>query len=310
MSGDEAVSLLYVDPDEQACLETRTDLEASPLLDVDVRTCSSLSTAIETLEADAIDCVVTEYELSDATGIDLLDRLRDDRPDVPCILYTDVGPDAIHTGAARDAVVEYLPRDIPDPVRSLARLVRNVLDERSQLAYPLPETEDERLAAIQRYDVDDLEATTAVDRLTELLANHFDVAVAFVGIVDAHEERFLACKGADWDRLDREDAICSHTLLEDEHLIVEHVQSDARFADIEVLAELDIRSYAGVPLTTPDGLPIGAMCLIHDEPRSYSDDDIEDLHRFAEELMEQLELRRRLSDVERAVPKPDHEGIK
>ena len=310
MPGDEAVSLLYVDPDEQARLETRTDLEVFPLLDVDVQTCRSLSDAIETLESDSTDCVVTEYELADGTVIGLLEWLRDNRPDVPCLLYTDVGPDVIDTATAEDAVVEYLPRDIPDSIRSLARLVRNILAERSQLAYPVPETEDERLAAIQRYDVDGLEAASTVDRLTELLANHFDVAVAFVGVVDAHEERFLACKGADWDRLDREDAICSHTLLEDEHLIVEHVQSDARFADIAVLEELDIRSYAGVPLTTPDGLPIGAMCLTHDEPRSYSDGDIEDVHRFADELMEQLELRRRLSDVKRAVPKPDYEGIK
>jgi len=305
MSGDETVSLLYVDPDEQARPEVQTDLEASPLLGVDVQTCGSRSAAIEALESTAVDCVVTEYELPEATGIELVHWLRDERPDVPCILYTDVGPDAIETAIAEDAVVEYLPRDIPDSSRSLARLVRNVIAERSQLAYPVSETEDERLAAIQRYDVADLEATATVDRLTELLASHFDVAVVFVGVVDAHEERFLACKGADWDRLDREDAICSHTLLEDEHLVVEHVQSDARFADIETLEALDIRSYAGVPLTTPEGLPIGAMCLIDDAPRSYSDDDIEDLHRFADELMEQLELRRRLSAVERTVPKPD-----
>ncbi|QSG06060.1 GAF domain-containing protein [Halapricum desulfuricans] len=308
MSSDETISLLYVDPDERARLEVETDLEASPLLKVDIQTCSSRAVAIETLESNAIDCVVTEYELPEATGITLLDQLRDEQPDVPCILYTDVGPNAIETTVAEDAVVEYLPRDIPDAAQSLARLVRNVVDERRQLAYPVPDDEDERLAAIHRYDVEALDAAAMVDRLTELLANRFDVAVAFVGVVDAHEERFLACEGADWDRIDREDAVCSHTLLEAEHLIVEHVQSDARFADIETLDALDIRSYAGVPLTTPDGLPIGAMCLVHDEPRSYSDSEITDLHRFADELMEQLELRRRLSEVGQAVPKPDHEG--
>ncbi|MFB6189411.1 MAG: GAF domain-containing protein, partial [Halapricum sp.] len=168
----------------------------------------------------------------------------------------------------------------------------------------------ERIAALQRYDVTDLDAVASVDRLTDLVASHFDVAVAFAGIVDAHEERFLACKGADWERLDREDSICTYTLLEDEHMIVENVQSDARFADVETLADLDIRSYAGVPLKTPDGLSIGALCLVHDEPRSYDEGETSDLHRFADELMEQLELRRRLKETERAVPKPDHEGAR
>lgn len=307
MSDAVSVSVLYVDPDDRARLETTTDLEASPLVDADVQSCGSVSAAIEALEAGAVDCVVTEYELPDGSGIDIVAWIRDNRPDLPCVLYTDADTDAIRTTTAEDAVVEYLPRDLPDSVTSLARLIGNVVKQRGQIGYPVPETEDERLAAIEQYGVDDIEALETVDRITKLVDNHFDVAVAFAGIVDAHEERFLACKGADWERLDREDTICTHTLLEEDHLVVENVQSDARFADVEILEELDIRSYAGVPLKTPDGLPIGVLCTIHDEPRSYTDEQIADLHLFADELMEQLELRRRLSEVERAVPKPGHE---
>lgn len=305
MSDAVSVSVLYVDPDDRVRRETATDLETSPLLDANVQRCGSVSEAVEALESWAVDCVVTEYDLPDGTGLDLVAWVRDNRPDIPCVLYTDAGPEAIRTATAEDAIVEYLPRDLPDPATALARLVGNVVEQRAQIGYPVPETEDERLAALEQYDIDDLDTLTTVDRLTELVANHFEVAVAFAGVVDAHEERFLACKGADWERMDREDTICTHALLEDDHLVVENVQSDARFADVDALEELDIRSYAGVPLTTPDGLPIGVLCLIHDETRSYSEGELEDLHRFADELIEQLELRRRLSDPQTPVPKSD-----
>lgn len=310
MPDADSVSVLYVEPDDDSRLETATDLEISPLLDADVESCATLDDAIDILESSSIDCVVTEHELTDGSGLELVEWIRDNQPDLACILYTNATPDAIQTATFGSVVVEYLPKEIPDSETALARLIGNVVSQRSQLAYPIPESEDERLAAIGRYDVDELDTAATVDRLTELVASHFDIAIAFAGIVDAHEERFLACKGADWETLQREDTICTYTLLEDDHLVVENVQADDRFADVEALAELDIRSYAGVPLKTPDGIPIGALCLIHDEPRTYSDDEIADLHLFADELMEQLELRRRLRETERAVPKPDHEGEK
>jgi CheY-like chemotaxis protein len=64
----------------------------------------------------------------------------------------------------------------------------------------------------------------------------------------------------------------------------------------ERLAKLDIEAYAGVPLRTPGGAAIGAFCLIHDEPRSFSDAELDDLERFGDEAMEQLELRRLLNE--------------
>lgn len=310
MSDADSVSVLYVDPADDTRVETATDLEISPLLDASVEACSTIEAAIDTLESTPVDCLVTEHDLPDGIGLELVEWIRDNHPDLPCILYTNATPDAIRTAAFESVVVEYLPKEIPDAGTALARLIGNVVSQQSQLAYPIPETEDERLAAIERYDVTNLDATATVDRLTELVASHFDVAVAFAGIVDTHEERFLACKGADWEQLDREDTICTYTLLEDDHLVVENVQADSRFADVEALEELDIRSYAGVPLRTPDGLPIGALCLIHDEPRSYTESEMTDLHGFADELMEQLELRRRLRETERAVPGPDHEGAR
>jgi len=108
--------------------------------------------------------------------------------------------------------------------------------------------------------------------------------------------------------MSREDTMCTHTILEDEMLVVEDVSADPRFAGNERLAELDIEAYAGVPLRTPAGTPIGAFCVIHDEPRTFSDAGLVDLQLFAAEVMDQLELRRRLVEAETGESTPPEEG--
>jgi GAF domain-containing protein len=148
--------------------------------------------------------------------------------------------------------------------------------------------------ALAEYDVDELSALATFERLTALMTAHFDIDVAFVGLVDAHEERFVACEGANWRTLAREDSICTHTILSDDVMVVEDTHDDPRFAAVDRLDELDIRSYAGARITDAEGTAIGAVCCIHGEPRSYTGPERADLRRFADEVEEQLHLRRRL----------------
>lgn len=257
----------------------------------------SVTEAVDAVGSAPVDCVVTEYSLPDGTGLELVERVRDLAPDTPCVLFTNASPSHIET-ADRETVVEYLPKDMPDTRSSLVRLVGNVVDQRTQVAYPLPPDEDERLAALARYDRPGMDASTAFDRLTDLAQSHFGVDVAFAGLVDAHEERFLACAGADWETLAREDTMCTHTITEEEMLVVEDLAADPRFADSDRLADLNIEAYAGVPLTTPQGAAIGAFCLINEDPRPFSEAELADLQRFGDEAMEQLELRRRLVEAD------------
>ena len=288
------LTVLYVDADDSERTATRDALVADDAISVVDAT--SVATASDAIDRERVDCVVTEYDLPDGTGLDVAARLRETAPDTPCILFTNASPNLIDTGQYEDVVVEYLPRDMPDTRESLVRLVGNVVTERSQVGYPLPTKEDERLAALEQYDRPGTAVADAFDRLTTLARSYFGVDVAFAGLVDAHEERFLACAGADWETLTREDSACTHTLLEDDMLVVDDTHTDERFEDNDRLDELDIRAYAGVPLETPRGATVGAFCLTYDEPRAFSDEDLADLRLFAAEAMDQLELRRRLNE--------------
>lgn len=254
---------------------------------------ATVSDVAATLDS-SFDCVVTATTLDDGSGFDVAERVRVTHGDCPVVLFGEATPADVPSGD-QSHVVEYVPRTIPDARERLVSLVSDATLGAYQVAYPVPDDEQARLEALSAYDVDGLASTETFDRLTKLVANHFDIDVAFVGLVDEHEERFVACEGADWATLEREDTICTHTILENDVMVVEDVTADPRFAGNDTLRELDIRSYAGARLTTPDGHAIGALCCTNSEPRSYTDAELEDLRLFADEAMEQLELRRRIN---------------
>jgi GAF domain-containing protein len=221
-------------------------------------------------------------------------------PDTPCVLFTEVSPTELDTEDFEGLIVEYLSKNAPETYDRLGQLVQDMWMHRSQVGYLLPDDETERLEALQEYDVENLDFEDTADRLSALVASRFDVPVAFVGLVERTEENFVACHGANWDSLDREDTTCTFNILDDDVMIVEDIQEDHRFKNNDSLFSLGIRSYAGANMTTSEGHTIGSLCLVDYEPRTFTDQQKAELQQFADEAVEQLELRQRLQDVEGA----------
>lgn len=277
--------------------ERRTTADALEAAGYDVLTAATVA-VVEDAIAPTVDCVVTAFDFPDGDAYDVVATVRAANPDLPVVVFSDAAATDLPRPPDGQLVMEYLSKATPGARERLVGLVAQATTPNYQVAYPVPADERERVAAIRAYDVASSEATATFDRLTKLVANHFDIDVAFVGIVDEHEERFVACEGANWETLTREDSICTHTILEADTMVVEDVREDPRFASNDRLVELDIRSYAGVRLTTADGHAIGALCCTDDEPRQYTEGELADLRRFAAEVEEQLRLRRQLRERE------------
>jgi GAF domain-containing protein len=288
--------ILCVDPDAAALEATATALENA---DLETRTAGSLAAAEEAIAAtDTVDCVVTEYDLPDGTGLDLLRTVRERAPDAACVLFTTRPVERIDTAAFGDLVAEYLPKDEPEARDRLVELVGQSLAFRNQTSYPLPDDEEARLAALDRYATDPEALGDSIDRLTELARALFDTEAAAVGLIGAHEERFIACRGVSLNRVPREDTVCTYAILDDQVTVIEDVRDDPRFEDNEKLTQVGIRFYASAPLVTPAGRTIGSFCLFDAMPRQFESRDRELLGLLADEAMDQLELRRRLAAAE------------
>jgi len=147
----------------------------------------------------------------------------------------------------------------------------------------------------------------SLDRITDLAAAHFDVEQASINLITEYSQEFLACYGEaeDWETMDREDSICTFTILEESGVMaVEDVTEDPRFQSrADSLIELGIRSYMGANLITSNGLVIGPLCVYDDEPRSFSPAEkayLRDLAAVAMDLIEYHTQLRAVGDIEEA----------
>ena len=287
--------LLLADPDAGFREEAADDLREAGY---DVTAVDSATAARDELaSAEPIDCLVTEQDLPDGTGLELVREARERSPDTACILCTNVSLENIDTEAFSDVVAEYVSKDDPEFPEALLELVEHSLAFRSQTAYPLPDNEEARLVALERYATDPEALGDSIDRLTVLATELFGVNAAAVGLVDEHEQRFLACHGISLHPMDREDTICTYAILDADVTVIEDTGEDPRFAENEGLREDGIRFYASAPIRTPNGHPIGTFCVYDDESRSFDERDRELLGLLAEEAMDQLVLRRDLRDA-------------
>lgn len=287
--------ILCVDPATSLREETEATLRDAGFEAVGV---GSVAAARERLDGEEpVDGLVTEQRLPDRSGLELIRHARETSPDTVCVLFTAVGLEQIETEAFGSLVAEYLPKDDTEAHSELVALVEHSLAFRTQTAYPLPEQEDARLAALEQYAADPEALGGSLDRLSELATALFDVDAAAIGLVDEHEKRFLSCHGIALEPLDREETVCTYAILDDDATIIEDVEDDTRFAENEGLAAAGIRFYASAPLVSPEGHPIGTFCVYDDEARAFTGRDRELLELLADEAMEQLVLRRRLREA-------------
>jgi diguanylate cyclase (GGDEF)-like protein len=115
-----------------------------------------------------------------------------------------------------------------------------------------------------------------------------------VSLIGERRQLFRPIRGLDVDETPRKIAFCDHTIRSNKPMVIEDAMLDDRFADNPMVTGAPgIRSYAGAPLTTPDGYNLGALCAIDRKPRSFPEGGVELLSRFAHLIVEQLELRTR-----------------
>ena len=295
--------ILCVDPDDGARADTVEALRAEfdgPSPTFEFVTAATAVGAMDTLTTDTA-AVITEYTLPDGTGFDVIDAARETCPDAGCVLYTDTDPDTIDTTELRGAITEYVGKGSAFGADRLTQLVRTTVESRSQSTYPVPQTEPERLAALRSYDLKDDAVVSSLDRITDLAAAHFGVEQASVNIIGETSQEFLACHGGaeEWETMDREDSICTFTILEDAGVMaVPDVTEDPRFESrSEALIGLGIRAYLGANLVTSAGLTIGSLCVYDDEPRDFSPEDESYLRDLAAVAMELIELRAATGDA-------------
>jgi PAS domain S-box-containing protein len=166
-------------------------------------------------------------------------------------------------------------------------------------AAALPANEQARLDVLHRYQILDTGAEQAFDDFTTLASQICESPIALITFVDATRHWFKAKCGLDASETTRELGFCAHALLEPEELlIIPNALHDERFADNPLVTQdPHIRFYAGAPLVTPDGYPLGTICVIDRVTRQLKPEQQDALRVLAKQVINQLELRLALDEL-------------
>ncbi|SEQ71925.1 hybrid sensor histidine kinase/response regulator [Natrinema salaciae] len=115
------IRVLHVDdgPDSPDLTAATADDDSEPF---DVRTESTAQAALERLETGtaATDCIVSEYRLAGLDGLEFLARVRERDPELPFVLYTEAGSEAVASDAISLGVTDYLRKSADEADERLA----------------------------------------------------------------------------------------------------------------------------------------------------------------------------------------------
>ncbi|MDY6779189.1 MAG: response regulator, partial [Halobacteria archaeon] len=141
---NEKIELLHVD-DSQQLVDAAAELLELEDESIEVVTATSADEGLEVLSENEsrrggggttgsgtdIDCVVSDYQMPDSDGLEFLEDVREEYPDLPFILFTGKGSEEIASEAISAGVTDYLQKTGgSDQYTVLANRVQNAVEQR------------------------------------------------------------------------------------------------------------------------------------------------------------------------------------
>lgn len=153
--------------------------------------------------------------------------------------------------------------------------------------------EQERLEALNSYGILDTDPEPVFNDLAQLAAYVCGTPMALVSLLDDERQWLKARVGIDVREAPREQTFCQYALSAVDVFEIPDARADALYASNPMVVGAPfIRFYAGTPLLSPEGYPLGTLCAFDTVPRSLSTDQREALRLLARQVMAHLELRR------------------
>lgn len=133
MGNEGEIRLLHVDDDPDLAVLTADMLEREDDR-FNIRTAANAGDALDRLADAEYDCIVSDYDMPGRNGIEFLETVREEHPDLPFILYTGKGSEEVASDAVSAGVTEYLQKESgTDHYALLANRIGNVVESyRSQ----------------------------------------------------------------------------------------------------------------------------------------------------------------------------------
>ena len=135
-----------------------------------------------------------------------------------------------------------------------------------------------------------------LDELCRRAAVRVGSPVALVSLVDEEGQALPGAYGLAepwyterWTPLTH--SFCQHVVTSEEPFVVMNAHDDPLVSKNLAIMDLGVIAYAGVPLRAgEDGVVVGALCAIDHMPRSWSEEQVQELRTLSSEVTHELGL--------------------
>jgi len=134
--GPASITVLHVDDDPDMTEVTAEFLERqTERLDVLTETCAD--EGLDRCDDPELDCIVSDYDMPEMDGIEFLETVREQHPEMPFILFTGKGSEEVASEAISAGVDDYIQKDVsPEQYELLCNRIENaVAKRRAQMNY-------------------------------------------------------------------------------------------------------------------------------------------------------------------------------
>jgi two-component sensor histidine kinase len=157
----------------------------------------------------------------------------------------------------------------------------------------LHSAEEYRLDALRRYGILDTPRENDFDEVVKVASAICGTPISVINLIDQGRQWFKAEVGLGVRETPLDSSICAHAILQPGLFIVPDTTLDPRFCDNAlVVGDPHLRFYAGALLETPEGFPLGTVCVLDYKPRELDENQKAFLRLMAHQVMKLLELRR------------------
>lgn len=137
----EDIQVLHID-DEEDLLDLAKEYLELENQSFEIVTETDTQSGLERLKQNDIDCVVCDYNMPGMNGIQLLEKVREEHPDLPFILFTGKGSEEVASDAISAGVTDYLQKEVgPDQYTVLANRIENAVNQH-RVEQEIAETRD------------------------------------------------------------------------------------------------------------------------------------------------------------------------